>query len=162
MGAGQGGKIEKAEKVVATNRKAFHDYHIEDRYEAGMALRGTEVKALRAGLVNLKDSFARVDKNEVILHNCHISPYSHGNIMNHDPLRPRKLLLHRKEINKLMGRTQQKGLTLVALRMYFNADGKAKIEIGLGKGKHDYDRREDIKTREARRDVERAMKVSKR
>jgi SsrA-binding protein len=162
MGAGQGGKAEKAEKVVATNRKAFHDYHIEDKYEAGMALRGTEVKSIRAGQVNLKDSFARVEKNEVILHNCHISPYSHGNIMNHDPLRPRKLLLHRKEINKLMGRTQQKGLTLVALRMYFNADGKAKVEIGLGKGKHDYDRREDIKNREARRDVERAMKVSKR
>jgi SsrA-binding protein len=162
MGAGQGGKTEKAEKVVATNRKAFHDYHIEDKYEAGMALRGTEVKSLRAGQVNLKDSFACVEKNEVILHNCHISPYSHGNITNHDPLRPRKLLLHRKEINKLMGRTQQKGLTLVALRMYFNAEGKAKVEIGLGKGKHDYDRREDIKNREARRDVERAMKVSKR
>lgn len=162
MGVGQGGKTEKAEKVVATNRKAFHDYHIEDKYEAGMALRGTEVKSLRVGQVNLKDSFARVEKNEVILHNCHISPYSHGNIMNHDPLRPRKLLLHRKEINKLMGRTQQKGLTLVALRMYFNAEGKAKVEIGLGKGKHDYDRREDIKNREARRDVERAMKVSKR
>jgi SsrA-binding protein len=162
MGAGQGEKRDKTEKVVATNRKAFHDYHIEERYEAGMALQGTEVKAMREGRVNLRDSFARVDHNEVILHNCHISPYSHGNIMNHDPLRPRKLLLHRKEINKLIGRTQQKGLTLVPLRVYFSPKGKAKVELGLGKGKHEYDRREDIKDREARRDVERAMKASKR
>jgi SsrA-binding protein len=93
-----------------------------------------------------------------MLHHCHISPYSHGNIMNHDPLRPRKLLLHRKEINKLMGRTQQKGLTLVPLRIYFSPKGKAKVELGLGKGKREFDRREDIKDREARRDVERAMK----
>ena len=155
-------KAEKTEKVVATNRKAFHDYRIDERFEAGMVLQGTEVKAMREGRVNLKDSFARVDKNEVVLHNCHISPYSHGNIMNHDPVRPRKLLLHRKEISKLLGRTQQKGLTLVPLRMYFNAGGRAKVELGLGKGKHDYDRREDIKGREVRRDVERAMKVSKR
>ena len=162
MRVGQSGKGEKTEKVVATNRKAYHDYHIDERYEAGMVLLGTEVKAMREGRVNLKDSFARVDRNEVILHQCHISPYSHGNIMNHEPLRPRKLLLHRKEINKLMGRTQQKGLTLVPLRIYFNQAGKAKIEIGLGKGKHEYDRREDIKDREARRDVERAMKTSKR
>ena len=162
MRVGQSGKGEKSEKVVATNRKAYHDYHIDERYEAGMVLLGTEVKAMREGRVNLRDSFARVDRNEVILHQCHISPYSHGNIMNHEPLRPRKLLLHRKEINKLMGRTQQKGLTLVPLRIYFNQAGKAKIEIGLGKGKHEYDRREDIKDREARRDVERAMKTSKR
>jgi len=159
MGAGKG---EKAETVVATNRKAFHDYRFEERYEAGIALQGTEVKAMREGRVNLRDSFARVDGNEVILHNCHIMPYSHGNIMNHDPLRPRKLLLHRKQINKLMGRTQQKGLTLVALRIYFNPAGKAKIEIGLGKGKHEWDRREDIKDREGRREVQRAMKASKR
>jgi SsrA-binding protein len=158
----EAGKGEKAETVVATNRKAFHDYHIEERYEAGMALQGTEVKAIREGLVNLRDSFARVDGTEVILHNCHISPYSHGNIMNHDPLRPRKLLLHRRQINKLMGRTQQKGLTLVPLRLYFTPAGKAKIEIGLGKGKHEYDRREDIKNRESRREVQRAMKASKR
>ena len=162
MAADQGAKTPKTEKVVATNRKAFHDYHIDERYEAGIALQGTEVKAMREGRVNLKDSFARVDRNEVILHNCHISPYSHGNIMNHDPLRPRKLLLHRREINKLMGRTQQKGLTLVPLKMYFNAAGKAKVEIGLGKGKQQFDRREDIKDREARRDVERAMKAKRR
>ena len=161
MGGGQGGKTGKTgktEQAVATNRKAFHDYHIEERFEAGIALQGTEVKAMREGRVNLRDSFARVDHNEVMLHHCHISPYSHGNIMNHDPLRPRKLLLHRKEINKLMGRTQQKGLTLVPLRIYFTTKGKAKIELGLGKGKREYDRREDIKDREARRDVERAMK----
>jgi SsrA-binding protein len=162
MAADQGGKTQKTEKVVATNRKAFHDYRIDERYEAGIALQGTEVKAMREGRVNLKDSFARVDRNEVILHNCHISPYSHGNIMNHDPVRPRKLLLHRREINKLMGRTQQKGLTLVPLKMYFNVAGKAKVEIGLGKGKQQFDRREDIKDREARRDVERAMKAKKR
>ena len=159
MGADKSGK---AETVVATNRKAFHDYHIEARYEAGMALQGTEVKAIREGRINLRESFARVDGNEVVLHNCHISPYSHGNIMNHDPLRPRKLLLHRKEINKLMGRTQQKGLTLVPLRIYFSPAGKAKVEIGLARGKQEYDRRETIKNRQARRDVERAMKAGKR
>ncbi len=159
---GDGVKAEKTETVVATNRKAFHNYRIEERFEAGMVLHGTEVKAMREGRVNMVESYARVDKNEVVLHNCHISPYSHGNIMNHEPLRPRKLLMHRKEINKLMGRTMQKGLTLVPLRLYFNPAGKAKVELGLGKGKHDYDRREDIKGREARRDVERAMKVSKR
>src|SRR5437763_16211175 len=109
-----------------------------------MVLQGTEVKAMREGRVNLKDSFARVDKNEVILHNCHISPYSHGNIMNHDPLRPRKLLLHRRQINKLMGRTQQKGLTLVPLRLYFTPAGKAKPEVGLRKGNHEEPASEDI------------------
>lgn len=149
---------DKGEKVVVTNRKAFHDYFIEEKFEAGLALKGTEVKSLREGRANLQDSYASVDDGEVFLHHCHISPYSHGNIMNHDPLRPRKLLLHRKEINKLMGRTQQKGLTLVPLRMYFTPKGLAKVELGLGKGKKEYDRREDLKDREARRDVERAMK----
>ena len=107
-------------KVVATNRKAYHDYFIEEKLEAGMVLRGTEVKSLREGRVNLQDSYASVHDEEVYLHHCHISPYSHGNIMNHEPLRARKLLLHRKEINKLIGKTQQKGLTLVPLRIYFN------------------------------------------
>lgn len=149
---------EQSEKVVATNRKAFHDYAIEERFEAGMVLRGTEVKAIREGRVNLRDSYATVKDTEVILHNCHISPYSHGNIMNHDPLRPRKLLLHRKEINKLLGRTQQKGLTLVPLRVYFTARGIAKVELGLARGKKQYDRREEIKEREAGRELERARK----
>lgn len=149
---------EQTETVVATNRKAFHDYAIEDKMEAGIVLRGTEVKSLREGKVNLRDSYASVDHEQVILHNCHITPYSHGNIMNHDPLRPRKLLLHRKEISKLLGKTQQKGLTIVPLRIYFSSRGKAKIEIALAKGKKQYDRREATKQREAGREVERAMK----
>jgi SsrA-binding protein len=149
---------EQTETVVATNRKAFHDYAIEEKLEAGIVLRGTEVKSLREGKVNLRDSYASVDHEEVILHNCHITPYSHGNIMNHDPLRPRKLLLHRKEISKLLGKTQQKGLTIVPLRIYFSARGKAKVEIALAKGKKQYDRREATKQREAGREVERALK----
>jgi SsrA-binding protein len=149
---------EQTEKVVATNRKAFHDYAIEEKMEAGIVLRGTEVKSLREGKVNLRDSYASVDHEQVILHNCHITPYSHGNIMNHDPLRPRKLLLHRKEISKLLGKTQLKGLTIVPLRIYFSPRGKAKIEIALAKGKKQYDRREATKQREAGREVERAMK----
>jgi len=149
---------EQTETVVATNRKAFHDYAIEEKLEAGIVLRGTEVKSLREGKVNLRDSYASVDHEQVILHNCHITPYSHGNIMNHDPLRPRKLLLHRKEISKLLGKTQQKGLTIVPLRIYFSPRGKAKIEIALAKGKKQYDRREAIKSRDAGREVERAIK----
>ncbi|MBI3808922.1 MAG: SsrA-binding protein SmpB [Nitrospirae bacterium] len=150
------------EHVVATNRKAFHDYAIEERMEAGIVLLGTEVKSLREGRINLRDSFASVDKGVVRLHNCHISPYSHGNMMNHDPLRPRKLLLHKKEIQKLIGQTQQKGLTLVPLRIYFSPRGHAKVELALAKGKKEYDRRETIKTREAGREMERAMKDGRR
>jgi len=146
------------QKVVATNRKAYHDYFIEEKLEAGLVLKGTEVKSLREGRVNLQDSYASVHGNEIFLHQCHISPYSHGNIMNHDPTRARKLLLHRKEINKLIGKTQQKGLTLVPLRIYFSKHGHAKVEIGLAKGKKQYDRRESIKAREAGREVERAIK----
>jgi SsrA-binding protein len=149
---------DKGEKVVATNRKAFHDYHIEDKLEAGIVLRGTEVKSLREGLVNLRDSYASVDRGEIFLHNCHINPYSHGNILNHEPLRPRKLLLHQKEINQLIGKTQQKGLTLIPLRIYFSQRGHAKVELALARGKKQYDRRATIKEREAGREVERAMK----
>lgn len=149
---------ERIEKHIATNRKAFYDYAIQEKLEAGIVLQGTEVKSLREGRVNLKESYATVDRGEVFLHQCHISPYSHGNIMNHDPVRRRKLLLHRKEINKLMGKTKQKGLTLVPLRMYFSARGQAKVELGLAKGKKLYDRREAIKGREEGREVERAMK----
>lgn len=156
-------KSEKDEqyKVVATNRKAYHDYFIEEKLEAGVMLRGTEVKSLRDGRVNLQDSYASVDDGEVFLHHCHISPYSHGNIMNHDPLRVRKLLLHRKEINKLIGKTQQKGLTLIPLRIYFSKRGQAKVELALAKGKKQYDRRESIKAREAGREVERVLKSGK-
>ena len=152
---------EDQHKTVATNRKAYHDYFIEEKLEAGVMLRGTEVKSLREGRVNLQDSYASVDGGEVFLHHCHISPYSHGNIMNHDPLRARKLLLHRKEINKLIGKTQQKGLTLIPLRIYFSKQGKAKVELALAKGKKQYDRRESIKAREAGREVERAIKGRK-
>ncbi|MDH4083500.1 MAG: SsrA-binding protein SmpB [Nitrospira sp.] len=148
-------------QVVATNRKAYHDYFIEEKFEAGMVLKGTEVKSLRDRRVNLQDSYASVKEGEVFLHHCHISPYSHGNLMNHDPIRTRKLLLHRKEINKLLGKTQQKGLTLVPLRIYFSARGRAKVELGLAKGKKQHDRRASIKAREAGREVERAMKERK-
>ena len=150
-----------SEKVVATNRKAFHDYFIEERYEAGILLQGTEVKSLREGRVNLQDSYASVRGSEMFLHQCHISPYSHGNIMNHDPTRVRKLLLHKAEIHKLLGKTQQKGLTLIPLRIYFSKRGYAKVELGLAKGKKLYDRRETIKTREAGREVQRALNERK-
>jgi SsrA-binding protein len=144
-------------KVVCKNRKAYHDYHIEETIEAGMALLGTEVKALKEGKVNLKDSYVMVKDSEVFLLNCHISPYSHGNIMNHDPLRTRKLLLHRKEIERLRGKTAVKGFTLIPLKLYFKGPF-AKVEIGLAKGKQLFEKRETIKEREAKRDIERAMK----
>ncbi|WP_455388730.1 SsrA-binding protein SmpB [Petrachloros mirabilis] len=149
------------ERAVATNRKAYHDYFIEEKFEAGIILQGTEVKSLREGRVNLQDSYASVKNGEVFLHHCHISPYSHGNLMNHEPLRVRKLLLHKKEINKLLGKTQQKGLTLIPLRIYFSKRGHAKVELGLAKGKKLYDRRDSIKAREAGREVERAIKDRK-
>ena len=149
-------------KVLVTNRKAYHDYFIEEKFEAGIMLQGTEVKSLREGRVNLQDSYASVKGDEVFLHHCHISPYSHGNIMNHEPLRTRKLLLHRKEIDKLLGKTKQQGLTLIPLRIYFSKRGLAKVELGLAKGKKQHDRRETIKAREASREVERAMKGSRR
>lgn len=144
-------------KVVAQNRKAFHDYSIEETAEAGIQLLGTEVKSLRDGKANLKDSYVLIKDSEAFLFNCHISPYTHGNIMNHDPLRTRKLLLHAKEIERLKGKMQQKGYTLVPLKIYFKGP-YAKVEIGLGKGKREYEKREAIKEREAKRDIERAMK----
>ncbi|MBS0181312.1 MAG: SsrA-binding protein SmpB [Nitrospira sp.] len=154
-------ETEDQRKVVVTNRKAYHDYFIEEKFEAGIVLKGTEVKSLRDRRVNLQDSYASVKEGEVFLNHCHISPYSHGNIMNHDPIRTRKLLLHRKEINKLLGKTQQKGLTLIPLRIYFSTRGQAKVELGLAKGKKQHDRRESIKAREAGREVERAIKERK-
>lgn len=143
--------------VVATNPKARHDYHIEETFEAGMVLVGTEVKALRERRVTLRDSFGRISGEEIFLHNCHINPYSHGNITNHDPLRTRKLLLHQREINRLIGKTQQRGYSLVALKIYFKR-GKAKIEMGLGRGKKAADKRETIKARMAKREMDRALK----
>lgn len=149
------------EKIVATNRKAFHDYHIQEKYEAGISLLGTEVKSLREGRANLKDSYVIIKEGEAFMLNCHISPYSHGNIQNHDPLRTRKLLLHKKEINKLWGGISQKGFTLVPLRIYFK-DSKAKVEIGLAKGKREYEKRDSIKAKEAKREIERHMKSYKK
>lgn len=144
-------------KVVCQNRKAHHDYHIEETFEAGIALLGTEVKSLRDGKANLKDSYVIIKEGEVFLLNCHISPYSHGNIMNHDPVRTRKLLLHRKEIERLGGKAAAKGYTLIPLKIYFKGSF-AKVEIGLAKGKRLFEKRDTIKEREARREIERAMK----
>ncbi|MBE3568910.1 MAG: SsrA-binding protein SmpB [Bacillales bacterium] len=145
-------------KVVAQNKKARHDYFIEETYEAGIVLQGTEIKSIRAGRVNLKDSFARIQKGEVFLHNMHISPYEHGNRYNHDPLRTRKLLLHKKEILKLIGKTKEQGYSLVPLKLYIK-DGYAKILLGLARGKKKWDKREDLKKKEAKREIERAFKA---
>jgi SsrA-binding protein len=144
-------------KTVAQNKKAFHDYSIEERFEAGLVLQGTEIKSIRAGRVNLKDAFARIEKGEIFLYNMHISPYEQGNRYNHDPLRPRKLLLHRKEIDKLIGETKEAGYSLVPLKVYLK-NGFAKLELSLAKGKKKYDKREDMKRKEAKRDIERAFR----
>jgi len=144
-------------KIVCQNRKAYHDYYIEETLEAGISLLGTEVKSLREGKANLKDSYVIIKGKEAFLLNCHISPYSHGNIVNHDPLRSRKLLLHRKEIEVLIGKSLQKGYTLIPLKIYFK-DSHAKVEIGVAKGKRLYEKREKIKEREAKRAIERVMK----
>lgn len=143
-------------KLIAQNKKAHHDYFIEETYEAGIVLQGTEIKSIRAGRANLRDAFARVEKGEVFLHNMHISPYEQGNRYNHEPLRTRKLLLHRKEIQKLIGATKEQGYSLVPLKLYIK-DGFAKVLIGLGKGKKKYDKREDLKRKEAKREIERAF-----
>jgi SsrA-binding protein len=139
------------------NRKARHDYHIEEVYEAGIELKGTEVKSLRAGKANLKDSFALVRNGEVFVHNMHISPYEQGNRFNHEPTRVRKLLLHKHEINKLIGAVQREGLTLVPLKLYFKR-GRAKLALALGKGKKLYDKRQDMAERDAKREVEKAFR----
>jgi SsrA-binding protein len=149
---------ELAQSNVAENRKAFHDYFILETFEAGLALLGTEVKAIREGRVNLRDSFASVDAGEVFLYNVNISPYSHRGYASHEPLRRRKLLLHKAEIRKLIGKTAEKGLTLVPLRMYFK-NGRVKVAVGLAKGKKDYDKRETIKRREADRETRAAVKA---
>jgi SsrA-binding protein len=145
------------EKVVATNKKAFHDYFILERIEAGICLLGTEVKAIREGKLNLKDSYAMVQSGETYLLNCHISPYSHGNRENHDPTRSRKLLLHLREIRKLIGKTQEKGLTLVPLRVYLKK-GRVKVELGIARGKKLIDKRETERRKEADREARAAIK----
>lgn len=147
----------EGKKVVAQNKKARHDYHIEETYEAGIVLTGTEIKSIRAGKANLRDSFARISNGEVFLHNVHISPYEQGNRYNHEPLRTRKLLLRGKEIVKLIGLTKEKGYSLVPLRMYLKG-GFAKLELALAKGKKLYDKRETLKRKDAQREVERAFR----
>ncbi|MDR3120731.1 MAG: SsrA-binding protein SmpB [Clostridiales bacterium] len=144
-------------KVVAQNKKARHDYFIEQSFEAGIVLSGTEVKSVRLGKSNLKDSYAAIEGGEVFLFGMHISPYEQGNIFNKDPLRDRKLLLHRKEISRLIGLIQQKGLTIVPLQVYFRR-GKVKIELGVARGKKLYDKREDIAEQSARREIDRRLK----
>ena len=144
-------------KVVCQNRKAYHDYHIEETLEAGVVLSGTEVKSLREGKANVKDSYVIIKDNEVFLLNCHISHYSHGNIMNHDPIRTRKLLLHQKEINRLRGKIAMRGFTLIPLKIYFKGPF-AKIEIALARGKRLFEKRETIKEKEAKREIARAIK----
>jgi len=144
--------------AVATNRKAHRDYVILETLECGIELKGSEVKSIRAGKINLNDSFARVENNQVVLYNTHISPYEQASYLNVDPTRPRRLLLHKKQINKLIGEVTQKSFTLVPLKVYFNARGFAKLELALCKGKRLYDRREDLKRREADLAIRRAMK----
>jgi SsrA-binding protein len=148
---------ERAQTNIAENRKAYHDYHLLETFEAGVALLGTEVKAIREGRINLRDSFARVEDGEVFLYNVNISPYSHRGYADHEPLRRRKLLLHRNEIRKLIGKTVEKGMTLIAVRMYFK-NGRVKVAVSLAKGKKDYDKRETIKRRETDRETRSAIK----
>jgi len=144
-------------KIVCSNRKALHDYYIIENYEAGISLKGTEVKSLREGKANLKDSYALIKDEEIYLMNCHISPYSAGSRENPTPTRTRKLLLHKREIQKLIGKTHEKGLTLIPLKIYFKK-GRAKIELALAKGKKLFDKRRALKEKESRREIERAMK----
>jgi len=146
------------ERVVVRNRRASYDYDILETYEAGIALRGTEVKSLREGKASLQDAYAKVDDGEIWLYQMHISPYEQGGRFNHDPKRPRKLLLHKYEIRKLIGRTQERGLTLVPLKVYFNERGMAKVELALARGKRLYDRRREIARRIEEKDVERALR----
>ena len=148
---------EKARSTIAENRKAFHDFHLLETFEAGVVLLGTEVKAIREGRVNLRDSYARVEDGEVFLYNVTISPYSHRGYADHEPLRRRKLLLHRDEIRKLIGKTVEKGMTLVPVRLYFKG-GKVKVAVSLAKGKKEYDNRETIKRRETDRETRAAIK----
>ena len=151
------GRKNAAVKIACENRKARHDYFIHEVYEAGMELQGTEVKSLRAGKANLKDSYAEIRNGEIFVQNMHISPYEQGNIFNHDPLRRRRLLLHKAEITKLFSKTREKGFTLVPLKIYFKK-GRAKMELALVSGKHNYDKRQALAEKAVKRDVERSMR----
>lgn len=150
----------EGKRLVCQNKKAYHDYEIVETFEAGMVLLGTEVKSLREGRANLKDSYAKVKKGEVYLYGLHISPYSHASYENHDPERVRKLLLHNYEIKKVLGKTQERGFALIPLKIYFNK-GLAKVELALARGKKDYDKRESIKRKEENREMERMRKQRK-
>ncbi len=144
------------------NRKARHEYHIDETYEAGIALYGTEIKSIRAGKANLQDSYARIENGELVLYNMHISPYEQGNRFNHEPKRPRKLLMHKREIMRLFGQTREKGFSLIPLKVYFKNGKWAKVELALARGKKQYDKREDIAARDAQRDMDRAMRDRQR
>lgn len=157
----QMGKKNEGIKIACENRKARHDYFIHETFETGLVLQGTEVKSLRAGKANLKDSYGQIQNGEIFIQNMHISPYEQGNIFNHEPLRPRKLLLHKAQIVKLFSQTREKGFTLVPLKIYF-VRGRAKVELALVSGKKNYDKRQDLADKAARRDMERAMKDRQR
>jgi SsrA-binding protein len=148
---------EERQRDVAVNRRAYHDYFIDEKLEAGIMLTGPEVKSMRNGRTNLRDGFVRIDGNEAWLENVHISPYAEANLMNQEPMRARKLLLHRKEISSLIGKVRQKGYTLIPLRVYFSRN-HAKVEVGLARGKRQYDKREAMAERDAKREIERAMR----
>lgn len=153
MAAKQGAK-----KIAAQNRKAFHDYFVQEKYEAGISLAGTEVKSIRQGKLNLKDSFCIVKDGEIFVHGMHISPYEQGNIFNKDPLRPRRLLMHKREINKLYAAMKQDGLAIIPLSVYFNESSRVKLEIGVCKGKRLYDKRDAAAAKDAKREIDRNMK----
>jgi SsrA-binding protein len=155
--AGKKASAAPGEQIVCVNRQARHNYFIDETYEAGLVLLGSEVKSLRDGKANLKDSYARIQKGQAFLLNAHVSPYPGANQFNHDPTRMRKLLLHRREIERLAGKTQQRGLTLIPLRLYFK-NGRAKVELGLARGKKLYDKRETLRRKDAAREVERSLK----
>jgi len=145
-------------KIVSQNKKAYHDYFIEATYEAGIELKGTEIKSVRKGSANLKDSYIRIKNGEAFVEGMHIAPYEQGNIFNHDPLRTRKLLLHRKQINKLEKEIKEAGMTLVPTKLYFGDGSKVKLEVAVAKGKKLYDKRQDLKAKDAKRDIEKALK----
>ncbi len=150
--------MKREKRIVANNKKARHDFFIEETYETGMVLTGTEIKSIRQGKINIKESYGKVEQGQVYVYGMHISPYDHGNIFNVDPLRRRKLLLHKKEIRKLIGYIQQDGLTLIPLRVYINEEGRAKLELAVARGKKLYDKRQDA----AKRDAKRKMDLAKR
>lgn len=150
--------MKEAMKLVAGNKKAYHDYFVDEKYETGLVLHGTEVKSLRLGQCSIKEAFVRIENGEVWIYGMHISPYEKGNIFNKDPMRPKKLLMHKSEINKLLGKIKEKGFTLVPLQVYFK-DGRAKLEIGLCRGKKLYDKRADIAKRDVQREAEREFKI---